>query len=162
MRGKITKSAVDKLEVGALMWDENLCGFGVRRQLRHPHYILRYRFQGRQRLVTIGRHGTWTPETARREAQRLLGVVAGGADPGPILKVETVKVEQPDLFGVMVDRYLDRQRLRLRPRSLIEVERHLRQHARPLHDLALSDITRWHIASVLATIETGSGMVTRN
>ena len=162
MRGKITKSIVDKLEAGALMWDENLCGFGVRRQLRHPHYVLRYRFQGRQRLVTIGRHGTWTPEAARREAQRLLGVVAGGTDPGATAKVESVRPEQSNLFGAMVERYLDRQRLRLRPRSLIEVERHLRQHAKPLHDLALPDITRRHIASVLATVETGSGMVTRN
>jgi hypothetical protein len=64
MLGKITKAAVDKLEPGSLIWDTNLSGFGVRRQLRHPHYIIRYRFGGKQKFVTIGKHGAWTPETA--------------------------------------------------------------------------------------------------
>lgn len=81
MLGKITKSAVDKLEPGSLLWDTRLVGFGVRRQLRHPHYVVRYRFSGKQKLVTIGRHGAWTPETARREPQRLLGVARGFHDP---------------------------------------------------------------------------------
>ena len=36
----------------------------------------------RQRWITIGRHGSpWTPETARREALRLLGLRAAGKDP---------------------------------------------------------------------------------
>jgi hypothetical protein len=64
MLGKITKAAVDKLEPGSLLWDTNLSGFGVRRQLRYPHYIVRYRFSGKQKFVTIGKHGAWTPETA--------------------------------------------------------------------------------------------------
>ena len=67
MLGKITKATVDKLQPGSMIWDRALVGFGVRRQLRHPHYVIRYRFDGKQRLVTIGRHGAWTPETARRE-----------------------------------------------------------------------------------------------
>ena len=37
---------------------------------------------GRQRLITIGRHGSpWAPDTARQEALRLLGEVARGGDP---------------------------------------------------------------------------------
>ena len=46
-------------------------------------YILMYRTrEGRQRRFTIGRHGApWTPDTAREEAQRLLGKVVSGADP---------------------------------------------------------------------------------
>jgi integrase len=38
--------------------------------------------EGRQRRLTIGRHGApWTPDTARTEALRLLGDVVTGADP---------------------------------------------------------------------------------
>jgi hypothetical protein len=40
------------------------------------------RVGGRQRWLTIGRHGSpWTPENARREALRLLGLKAAGHDP---------------------------------------------------------------------------------
>jgi integrase len=155
MLGKITKAAVDKLEPGSLLWDTNLSGFGVRRQLRYPHYIVRYRFSGKQKFVTIGKHGAWTPETARREAQRLLGVVASGVDPN-------AKAADGDNFGAALNRYLERKRLSLRPRSFVEVERHLRKHAQPLHSLQLPAITRRNIAEVLADIESESGMVARN
>jgi hypothetical protein len=39
-------------------------------------YFLKVRIGNRQRWLTIGRHGApWTPETARKEALRLLGEV---------------------------------------------------------------------------------------
>src|SRR6516165_4611155 len=81
MIGKVTKSAVERLPVGTLLWDQSLVGFGARRQLRHVHYLLRYRLNGRQKFLSIGRHGMFTPDTARTEAQRLLGLIATGLDP---------------------------------------------------------------------------------
>lgn len=79
---RITKSAVDRLMPGELIWDSDIRGFGVRRQRRDRVYIIKYRVLGRQRWYTIGKHGSpWTPELARREAKRLLGVVAEGRDP---------------------------------------------------------------------------------
>jgi integrase len=45
-------------------------------------YVLKARISGKPRWLTIGRHGApWTPEKARREAQRLLGEIAAGHDP---------------------------------------------------------------------------------
>jgi len=75
--GKITKTVVEKLQPGDLVWDadhrEVVKGFGARRQRRDVFYLLRYRINGRQRFITIGRHGSpWTPDTARSEAKRLL------------------------------------------------------------------------------------------
>ena len=61
-------------------WPASVCGgSGAQR----ASYFLYYRtIEGRQRWQTIGRHGSpWTPQTARAEAQRLLGDVAKGADP---------------------------------------------------------------------------------
>src|SRR5215472_963638 len=92
MRDKITKRAVDALRPAsdgseAVIWDTEVKGFGVRAQRGgSKSYIVHYRAgTGRGaplRKVTIGRHGTpWTPETARKEARRLLGLVEGGADP---------------------------------------------------------------------------------
>jgi integrase len=155
MLGKITKSAVDKLEPGAFLWDTSLVGFGARLQLRHVHYIVRYRFSGKQKLLTIGKHGAWTPETARREAQRLLGVVASGVDP-------SAKAPEPDTFATAVERYLSRKQATLRPRSFVETVRHLRKQSASLHQLALSEITRRDVAGVLADVELGSGAIARN
>ena len=95
MRGKITKRSVDALMpavngIEAVLWDTELKRFGVRVQRGGAKsYILHYRAgSGRGaplRKLTIGRHGSpWTPETARREARRLLGLVGTGADPPPI------------------------------------------------------------------------------
>jgi integrase len=156
MLGKITKSAVDKLEPGSgWLWDTGLVGFGVRNQLRRPHYYVRFRLDGRQRFVTIGPHGAWTPETARREAQRLLGIVATGIDPAQ-------PIAEGDSFGVVADRFLTHQRVRLKPRSIEEAERYLRQHAQPLHSMPIGSITRRDVAEVLGRIEAGSGPVARN
>jgi integrase len=69
------------------VWDggtEGVAGFGARRQRSEAiAYVLLYRTaEGRSRRYTIGRHGApWTPETARKEAKRILGTVADGGDP---------------------------------------------------------------------------------
>ncbi len=92
MRGKITKRVVEAMTPRAdgaetVLWDSDVKGFGVRVQRGGVRsYVLHYRAgSGRGaplRKLTIGRHGSpWTPETARREARRLLGAVAEGVDP---------------------------------------------------------------------------------
>ena len=81
--GRITKQTVDGMTPDTVMWDSDLTGFGVRcRATGACHYFLKYRAKGRQRWITIGRHGApWTPHTARQEGRRLLGEVAAGRDP---------------------------------------------------------------------------------
>jgi integrase len=83
-RQRIGLRQVRALKPGGVVWDPSLPGFGVRRQRSDSiSYVLFYRTrEGRQRWFTIGRHGApWTPESARDEAQRLLGDVANKADP---------------------------------------------------------------------------------
>src|SRR3981189_3446804 len=93
MRDKIARRAVDALKPApdgreAVIWDTEVKGFGVRAQRGGARsYILHYRIgTGRGaplRKLTIGKHGApWTPDTARSEAKRLLGLVESGADPG--------------------------------------------------------------------------------
>jgi integrase len=138
-----------------MLWDTSLVGFGARLQLKTVHYLVRYRFEGKQRFQTIGKHGPFTPETARREAQRLLGVVASGVDPA-------AKAAEGDSFAAIMEHYLERKGTVLRPRTFVEVERHLRKHSAALHKLALADIARRDVAEVLARVETGSGNIARN
>ena len=75
MLGRIIKSAVDQLAPGEWLWDadhrEVVKGFGVRGQPNGVFYCVRYRHRGKQRVISIGRHGSpWTPDTARAEAKR--------------------------------------------------------------------------------------------
>src|SRR3954463_11498614 len=86
MKLKITKRTVDQLTTAgraAMVWDTEVVGFGVRcRPSGARFYVVKMRTGGRQRWITIGRHGSpWTADSARTEAIRLLGLKAGGQDP---------------------------------------------------------------------------------
>lgn len=82
---KLTKRFVDAVEPqnkGHVVWDDEFPGFGLRIYPSGKRsYIVQYRSRGRSRRYTIGLHGLWTPETARREAKALLGRAAHGGDP---------------------------------------------------------------------------------
>jgi integrase len=152
--GKVTIASIAKLS--GWLWDDKVNGFGARRQTNGVFYYLRYRHNGGQVMRSIGRHGSpWTPDTARTEAKRLLGVVAGGDDP----------FTQPlaaEAFGTEVGRYLDRKQAGMKARPFAEVVRHLRKQAAPLHRFRLVEIDRRAVATLLAEIETASGPVARN
>ena len=83
--GRITKRLVEAALAEVkdyIIWDDELPGFGVRIFASGKRsYIIQYRTQGRSRRLTIGMHGIWPPEMARREARIQLGGVAQGEDP---------------------------------------------------------------------------------
>jgi len=152
--GKITISTLAKLD--GWIWDDRVIGLGARRQRNGCFYYLRYRHNGAQIMKSIGRHGSpWTPDTARTEARRLLGILATGADPfAQPIAAET--------FGAEVERYLARKQQALKPRAYVEVVRYLQKNCAQLHRLPLAKIDRRTIAVLLGQIETNSGPAARN
>ena len=82
---KLTKRFVESVipkSKGHVIWDDELPCFGLRVYPSGKRsYLVQYRAKGRSRRYTIGIHGVWTPETARREAKALLGQIAQGEDP---------------------------------------------------------------------------------
>jgi integrase len=91
MLTKITKRTVDAVQANGadqFLWDSDLKGFGLKvTAAGNKVYILQYRKGGRgtpTKRVTIGRHGALTPEQARKEAARLAGAIANGADPAAL------------------------------------------------------------------------------
>ena len=65
-----------------VIWDDDLPGFGLRVFASGKRsYLIQYRSAGRSRRYTIGVHGVWTPELARKEAKIQLGRVAQGDNP---------------------------------------------------------------------------------
>lgn len=82
---KLTKRTVEAAKSQVkdyIIWDEELPGFGLRvYRSGKRSYVIQYRQRGRARRLTLGLHGVWTAELARREAKAQLGRVAGGDDP---------------------------------------------------------------------------------
>jgi integrase len=133
-------------------------GFGIRRHTTEAvHYLVRYRFNGRQTFKKIGPHGSpWTPDTARIEAQRLLALLASNTDP------RTERVRRSETFGDQVQRYLAKRKETMKPRAYLEIERHLMKHAKGMHGARPGEIDRGTIAQRLGEIETASGPAARN
>ncbi|MBB4302131.1 hypothetical protein GGD81_001155 [Rhodobium orientis] len=104
---KLTKRIVDGAEIRAsdyIIWDEELPGFGLRVFASGKRsYVVQYRAAGRSRRYTIGLHGVWTPETAKREAKSLLGDVARGGNPAEDRQLDREAMTVKELC----DRYLD-------------------------------------------------------
>src|ERR1700757_2780007 len=82
---KLTKRIVDAAEAqdkDYVIWDDELPGFGLRVFTSgRRSYLIQYRSAGRSRRYTIGQHGVWTPELARKEAKVQLGRIAQGDNP---------------------------------------------------------------------------------
>jgi integrase len=152
MPQKITKRAVAQLSAGSsdvLLWDAELKGFGVRcRPSGAKYYVLKVRIGGRQRWLTIGRHGSpWTPDSARREALRVLGLKAAGTDPA------TARDRQRRAATVaeLADRFLREHVVRhCKPRTREEYLRAVNGYIKPglghhkITDLTRADVAQFH------------------
>src|SRR5271156_1168140 len=145
-------------------WDSSVTGFGARRQQSEAvYYVLYYRtHDGRQRWFTIGRHGApWTPDTARIEAQRLLGEVANKSDPAGDKRAErTAKTvaELCDLYlaDAKAGRLLTRRKVPKKASTLaIDVGR-IERHIKPLLGRrTVATVTHEDIETLLHDIAAG-------
>jgi integrase len=146
------------------MWDSAVVGFGARRQKSEAvSYVVIYRTQeGRQRWHTIGRHGApWTPDTARDEAKRLLGEVAGGADPAVVkrTKRQAATVAQLcDLYlaDAQAGRLLTRRMLAKKSSTLRTDRYRIERHIKPLlglHKVAV--VTREDVDAFMHGVAAG-------
>ncbi len=144
---RITKALVDRMQPSDTIQDSDVSGFGVRKQKSSPAYFLKTYVKGRRRFFTIGKHAApWTPETARREARRLLVEIQAGRDPGEMKARER---SAPTVRQCATE-FLQQHGPTLKPRTREEYERLLNNHILPLigtrkiHDLDATEIKRLH------------------
>jgi integrase len=149
---KITKQTVDQLSPGSrdrILWDREVRGFGVRcRPSGAKHYVLKMRVGGRQRWLTIGRHGSpWTPDSARREALRLLGLKAAGHDPASQRDRQKGAITIAELGRRFLQEYVPQH---CKPRTAEEYQRAAEKYINPIigrhriADLTRSDVAQLH------------------
>lgn len=155
---------VRKLGAGETVWDAAVPGFGVRRQQsRAVAYVLKYRTTaGRQRWLTIGRHGApWTPDTAREEAKRLLGSVAEGADPSAEKAAKrraAVVAELCDLYlaDAEAGRLLTRRKAPKKASTLATDKGRIERHIKPLLGrLSVAAVTREDVEGFMHAVADG-------
>ncbi|MDP7221974.1 MAG: tyrosine-type recombinase/integrase [Alphaproteobacteria bacterium] len=93
---KITKSFVDKqsfTDKGSVLYaDQELPGFYLKVGMRSKTYFVQKDIRGRSIRRTIGRHGPFTPDEARRIAKDKLYLMAQGIDPAKLEEEEQQKL----------------------------------------------------------------------
>jgi integrase len=150
MRGAVTKRAVDALEPGlanTFLWDRELPRFGVKcTPAGAKSYVVQYRVGRRLRRYTIGGHGQpWTPDAARKEAFRLLTLVASGVDPAAAKLAGRTAATVREL----AERVLKEHLVKRRPATRREYDRLLRLHVLPaLGSLRVADVGRADVAKL--------------
>lgn len=149
----------------SIRWDDKLPRFGLRTRGEAESWIVQYRTDTGQRREKIGTPTTLSRDLARKKAKKILAKVELGHD--PVAEKRARKAIAAVTFGHVVARYLavrDPDRpgspdWKLRPRSYLEVERHLDVQAKRLHPLPLASIKRESIAARLGEIAAESGPV---
>jgi integrase len=106
------------------------------------------RVGGRQRWLTIGRHGSpWTPDNARREALRLLGLKAAGRDPASERDNQKGVITVAALGARFLDEYVPQH---CKPRTAYEYRRAVELFINPalgrhrISDVQRADVARFH------------------
>lgn len=158
--GRINKSAVDGQNPSArdtFLWDDRIAGFGLKvTPAGSKVYLFQYRLGGRGakvRRYTIGKHGSLTPDAARKEAERLAMLVAQDIDP------QTAKAQRRrEAIDLAFPTYLDdfaKDCLTANWKgSASEVEAMLRTYALPyLRSKSLPEITRTDIAAIMRPVK---------
>ena len=144
---KISKMSVDAVKQGErdiYIWDCELAGFGLKVTPKGSKvYLAQYRVggrKGRTRRVTIGKHGspwtdpttgiakTLTPDTARGEAKRLLGLAAAGCDPAE----EKTQARKDPTISELCDLYLEHGCATQKESTLISDRGRIERHIKPL------------------------------
>jgi integrase len=141
-----------------VVFDEDLPGFGLRiRASGARSWVYQCKIGRRNRRVTLGNAAVLAPATARATAEQMHAKARLGIDPGQ------AKIDSRTQASVSeaLRTYLAYQRTHLKPRSYVEVERHLLKKCKALHNLPLAKVDRREVATILAVVAK-SGNVTAN
>jgi integrase len=145
-------------------WDSEMHGFGFRLRAGAggkllKSWVCQYKRGGATRRMNLGSAAVLGAEAARLQAKKVLGKVALGEDPAGDRRDRRDK--DRNTMRALVDEYLAAKRKEVRPKTFTEVERYLGGgYFKPLHNMAIDQITRHDIARRIVVIARESGNAT--
>ncbi len=161
--GRISKRTVDALKPGErdrYLWDRDLTGFGVKvTPAGGRTYVVQYRLggrSGRTRRITLGKHGSVTPDEARQMAKHALGRVAGGHDVAEEQRqaADSISVNQ------LCDLYVAEGCATKKLSSLLGDRARIERHIKPLLGRrSVKAVTRADIERLMQDVATGKTAV---
>jgi integrase len=171
MQTRLEEAFVGKIVVprgrrDVVVWDSDAPGLFVRKfSTGRIMFGVRYSVAGKPRQMHLLDGGE---KGALAKARKMAGDVRAMARLGKdVLKeredakaaARAAAARKIETLGNVATRYLKARKTELRPRSYIEVERHINKAWRSLHPKALADITRADLVEVLDGLEAKSGKV---
>lgn len=153
---KLSKRTVDAAQPGekdVFLFDEDLIGFGLKVTPNgRKTYLVQYRIRGAKKRVMIGVHGSpWTPEQARQEAGRLLGLVANGKDPAETKAVAKTIPTMSEAVERFFDEHVARKN---KPSTIVEYRRQADVIIKPrLGKYRVDAIQRSHVSKFHYSLE---------
>jgi integrase len=162
----LTQTVVARLQLpdgkpDAIFFDDKVPGFGLRiRAGGSKTWIYQFKIGPVQQRMVIGKASAMKPEAARKIAEKYHAAVKDGRNPAAEKAVRAA--QSSNSFGDLVCRYLDSKQTTLRPRSLVEVRRHLESYAKSLHRLPVISVGRPAIEHLITDLAENSGIVSAN
>ncbi len=148
---RITAALVEAMKPSEVVFDDTVRGFMVRHRGGSPRYALKTRIRGRQVILSIGRHGpgAQTADKARKEAQRLLGLIRDGKDPAADRASDKAAPSFADFAARYLVEYAEPHK---KPRTRIEDARLLKNHLltaptlkdKKIAEIAKADVQKFH------------------
>jgi len=139
---KLTKNIVERVSLPEkgqdFLWDAELKGFGIRLTPTTRTYVVQGRVAGRDRRMTLGKHGVLTVQQARKKAQRELSKMSEGID--PVKEKRRIEVKKVTLEQV-VDAYL-KDRRSMKESSRADILKHLNGAFSDWKDKPIASLTR--------------------
>lgn len=151
---KITLNSVKDIKPSETLWDTETTGFGCRCQQQDKIFVVKYRVgtgrAARQRFYKIGKLGApWTPDTARDESKRILGLVSQGKDPASAREKDRTSPDMNEAF----DLFMKHGQGKRGERTLNEYRRMYDRMVKSalgkyrVKDIIAADISRLHVAN---------------
>jgi integrase len=145
----------------AIFFDDDIPGFGLRvRAGGSRTFVFQYKLGAKHRRMALGSATALTITKVRKSAEGLYARVKLGQDPASD-KAEA-KAKAAHTFLAATRDYLAGKREQLRPRTYPDLERHLLNHSKTLHELQLTKIKRADVATVITAVSKNAGAVTAN
>jgi integrase len=162
----LTQATVARLKLpdgkdDAIYFDDRVPGFGLRlRRAGSRTWVYQYKMGPVLRRMVLGRETAMKPEAARKIAEKHHAAVKEGRDPAAEKAVRTAQAA--NTIESLIRDYLEFQQSRLRPRSLVEVQRHLEVNAKKLHRLPVGTVDKTIVGHLIREIAKDKGVPTAN